>query len=152
MKNIQETEKSPTTIQAQSAIDTDKEIILFDGVCNLCNHSVDFVIARDKKDKFLFASLQSEKGGEIMEQFSIPTKYRDSILLYKNGKIFKKSTAALHIARNLSGLWFLMYGFIIIPAFIRDIVYDFIARNRYRFWGKRDTCRLPSPAERKKFL
>jgi predicted DCC family thiol-disulfide oxidoreductase YuxK len=129
-----------------------KEIILFDGVCNLCNGSVNFVIDRDKNDTFRFAALQSEEGKHVLKEAGIEEAYLDSIVLLKNGKMYKKSAAALHIAKKMSGMWPLMSAFFIFPAFLRDIVYDFIARNRYKWFGRQEVCRIPSPELKAKFL
>lgn len=127
-------------------------IILFDGVCNLCNNSVQFVIERDKQRQFRFASLQSEIGQQYQAQAGLPKGELGTVLLVKNGKIYKKSSAALRIARQLDGLWSLLFVFIIIPPFIRNAVYDFIARNRYRWFGKQDSCWLPTPDLKVLFL
>lgn len=129
-----------------------KNIILFDGVCNLCNSSVDFIIRRDKKGVFKFASLQSELGQAILQENHLPADDFQSVLLVQNGKIYQKSTAALMIARQLSGLWFLMYGFVIVPAFLRNWIYNLIAQNRYKLFGKKESCRMPTPEERGRFL
>jgi predicted DCC family thiol-disulfide oxidoreductase YuxK len=128
------------------------DIVMFDGVCNLCNDAVDFIIVRDKNDKFKFGALQEETSKEILKDFNVKEDYLDSIILIREDKIFYKSKAALEIARNLSGLWPLFYGLVIIPAFLRDPIYDWIARNRYKWFGKRETCRFPSEEERAKFL
>jgi predicted DCC family thiol-disulfide oxidoreductase YuxK len=130
----------------------DNQLVLFDGVCNLCNRSVDFIVHHDKKGLFKFASLQSDLGQQIRQKFNLPIQKYDSVLLIKKNKVFKKSTAALEIARQLGGVWVLLYGFMIVPAFIRNLVYDVIAQNRYRWFGKKETCRLPTPAERGRFL
>ncbi|MGJ8666031.1 MAG: thiol-disulfide oxidoreductase DCC family protein [Patiriisocius sp.] len=127
-------------------------IILFDGVCNLCNSSINFVIKRDKNDVFRFGALQEEPGKSILEKYSIDTKETDSIVLIKNGKAFTKSSAALYAARHLSGGWPLLYAFIIVPKFIRNAVYDYIAKNRYKWYGKKDSCMIPTPDLRAKFL
>ncbi|TND03493.1 MAG: thiol-disulfide oxidoreductase DCC [Bacteroidetes bacterium] len=127
-------------------------IVLFDGVCNFCNNSINFIIRHDKKDYFRFTPLQSEAGEKLKVKFQIPEKFLDSIILIENGKSYFKTTAALRIARRLNGLWPLMYGFIIVPPFIRDIVYNIIAKNRYRWWGKKESCMVPTPEVRKKFL
>lgn len=133
--------------------DPDKSVILFDGVCNLCNNSVNFIMDRDPKFNFYFASLQSEVGQELLEENDWNGQALDSIILVdSNGKVYHRSTAALRIARRMGGLWPVLYAFIIVPAFIRDIVYKWIARNRYRWFGKRETCRLPTPEEREHFL
>lgn len=128
------------------------DVILFDGVCNLCNSSVNFVIERDKKDKFRFAALQSEEGKQMLLEQGEDSEYLDSIVLVKNGKVYSKSTAALHIAKNLSGLWPVLSVFLIIPKFIRDFFYDIIAKNRYKWFGKKNECRIPTPELAAKFL
>lgn len=127
-------------------------VILFDGVCNLCSSAVQFVIERDKKNKFLFASLQSDTGYLILKRFNLPANTFNSFILYKDGKIYTKSIGALEVAKQLSGTWPLLYIFIGIPSFIRDKVYDIIARNRYKWFGKKDSCWLPSPFLKSKFL
>ncbi len=124
-------------------------IILFDGVCNLCNGAVQFIIERDKKQQFRFASLQSDFGQQYQQQVGAAV---DSILLVKNDKIYQKSSAALRIARHLDGLWSLLFLFIIVPPFIRNSIYDWIARNRYRWFGKQDSCWLPTPDLKALFL
>ena len=131
---------------------TDKKIILFDGVCNLCSGSVNFVIKRDHKDVFRFAPLQEGVGLELMATYKIDPAKTDSIVLIENGKAYVKSTAALRAARYLPGLWPLLYGFMIVPRFIRNWVYDFIARNRYKWYGKQESCMMPTPELRAKFL
>lgn len=130
----------------------EKQIILFDGVCNLCNSSVNFVIDRDKKDHFRFAALQSEEGKNLMQKHGLDTSYFDSIVLFKNGKVYKKSTAALHVAQKLGGFWPLTGVFFILPAFLRDVFYDIVAKYRYSWFGKKDECRIPSPELKAKFL
>jgi len=129
-----------------------KSIILFDGVCNLCNSSIDFIFKRDKKDQFLVGALQEDPGEFILKKFHAKPDYLDSLVLVENGKIYFRSTAALKIARNLSGLWPIFYVFIILPAFLRDPIYDWIGKNRYRWFGKKNTCRIPTPEEKSKFL
>lgn len=127
-------------------------VVLFDGVCNLCSSTVQFIIKHDKKQQFRFASLQSEFGQEVMKQFGLPTNELNSFILLEEGKIYTKSTGALRVTKRLNGLWFLLYGFIIIPPFIRNAVYSFVAHNRYRWYGKKDACWLPTPELRKLFL
>ncbi|HKK40209.1 MAG TPA: DCC1-like thiol-disulfide oxidoreductase family protein [Cryomorphaceae bacterium] len=119
-----------------------KGLILFDGYCNLCNGAVQFIIKRDPKEHFRFSSLSWPPTQKLLEDYP---KYADtdSILLYENGNLYQKSTAALKIAGRLKGLWPLMKVFFIIPRFLRDPIYDFIARNRYRWFGKKDTCMMP---------
>lgn len=128
------------------------KIILFDGVCNLCNSSVTFAIKRDKNDVFRFAALQSEIGMQLISKFKIDTSQTDSIILIEGNKYYEKSSAALHIAKHLSGGWPLLYGFIILPKFIRNAVYDFIAKNRYKWFGKKESCMIPTPELQAKFL
>lgn len=131
----------------------DKQLILFDGVCNLCNATVNYVIKHDKKDVFRFTALQSEIGHQIVKENNIDTSKTDSILLYseKNG-ICYKSTAALTIAKQLGFPRNILVVFVIVPPFIRNWVYDYIAKNRYKWYGKRESCRVPSPELQKKFL
>lgn len=127
-------------------------VVLFDGVCNLCNASVDFILKRDKRDYFRFTALQSDAGGEIMRANALDPGKLDTFLLYEKERIYARSTAALRVARRLSGAWPLLYAFIIVPRPIRDFFYNRIAKNRYRWFGKRQTCRVPTPLERSKFL
>jgi len=127
-------------------------IILFDGVCNLCNSSINFVIKRDKNDVFKFGALQEEPGISLLKKYGINTLDTDSIILIENGKAYIKSTAALKVAKKLSAAWPLLYGFIIIPTFIRNWVYNYVAKNRYKWYGKKDSCMIPTPALREKFL
>lgn len=125
---------------------------MFDGVCNLCNGAVQFVIKRDNKNQFLFASLQSEEGKQLLEEHDFPTKKMDSFFLVEDGKVHERSTAALKVLKKLNGFWGLFYGFIIIPKFIRDGVYNIIARNRYQWFGRKDDCMIPTPELKAKFL
>lgn len=130
----------------------DKTILLFDGTCNLCNRTVKFIIKRDKNAKVKFASLQSEQGKQIMQEFNIPAEYIDSIILVENKKVYYKSTAALRLSKKMDGLWPLCYTFIIIPAYIRNFVYEIIARNRIKWFGKADTCWVMTPELKNRFL
>lgn len=127
-------------------------IILFDGVCNLCNNSVQFVIKHDQESKFNFAAMQSEAGQSLLKQYGLPQKGFNSFVLIQKEKVFLKSTAALTVARQLDGPVKLLYGFIIVPAFIRNVVYNFIAKNRYSWFGKKDSCMLPTPSLQSRFL
>lgn len=135
-----------------SRIQNHYDIVLFDGVCNLCNNAVDLIIRNDKKGHFKVAALQGEKTGELLKDYEINSNYLDSIILIRKDKLFYKSRAALEIAKKLRGLWPLLYIFIIVPSGVRDPVYDWIARNRYKWFGKKETCRLPSPEEKERFL
>jgi predicted DCC family thiol-disulfide oxidoreductase YuxK len=129
-----------------------KSIIFFDGVCNLCNASIDFIIKRDKKGQFLVGALQDAVSKKVLSDYPIKKDYLDSLVLLENKEIFYKSTAALKIAKNLSGLWPVFYPLIYLPQSLRDPIYDWIAKNRYSWFGKKNTCRLPSPEEKAKFL
>jgi predicted DCC family thiol-disulfide oxidoreductase YuxK len=127
-------------------------VIFFDGVCNLCTGSVKFVIRRDKQDYFRFAPLQSAAAQEYLGPADPSGAAPVSIVLLEKGKIYKRSAAALRIARHLGAGWNLLYGFIIIPAFIRDFVYDQIAKRRYSIWGREESCMVPSAELKAKFL
>ncbi|MFN0050244.1 MAG: thiol-disulfide oxidoreductase DCC family protein [Cytophagales bacterium] len=130
-----------------------KSVVLFDGVCNLCNSSVNFIIDHDPKMKYKFAALQSDIGREMMKKHSVDTQYFDSVILLENEKYYTKSTAALKIARHLSGAWPVFYYlFIIWPPFIRNAIYDMVAKNRYRIFGKTEACRMPTPELKERFL
>jgi len=129
-----------------------KKIILFDGVCNLCNGAITFIIQRDKKDIFRYALLQSEIGKELAAKHHIDIDKVDSIILVTEDKAYAKSTAALRIAKHLSAGWPLLSAFLILPRFLRDAVYDFIARNRYKWFGKKEACMIPTPELKSKFL
>lgn len=126
-------------------------IVFFDGVCNLCNASVQWLIKRDQKHQFRFAPLQGETAKvhlKITDENATP----QSVILFENGKVYQKSSAALRIAVKLGFPWFLAGIFFIIPRFFRDWVYDFIARNRYRWFGKQDACMIPTPELKALFL
>lgn len=130
----------------------DNFLVLFDGHCNLCTGAVQFIIRRDKKNKFRFASLQSEPGKQLLKKYELPEEKTNSVVLILYKKAYTESTAALLIARHLSGIWPALYFFIIVPPFIRDAVYRFIACNRYDWFGRRATCWLPSDELRARFL
>ena len=127
-------------------------IILFDGVCNFCNGSVNFIIERDKEKYFKFAPLQSEIGQTLLSEHGIDKTITDSVVLIEDGKAYIRTTAALRIAKRLSGAWRFFYGFIIVPAFIRDVFYKLFAKNRYRMFGKQEACMMPTPEIRERFL
>ena len=127
-------------------------IILFDGVCNLCNGAVNFVIKRDPRNVFKFTPLQEKQGVLLLKKHAVDSRKLDSIVLIENGKVYIKSSAALRIAKKLSNLWPLFFVLLIIPSFIRDGVYDFIAKNRYKWFGKKEQCMIPTPGLREKFL
>ena len=130
-----------------------KHIILFDGVCNLCNNAVNKVIQLDKKNTFTFCALQSKKGQEIINDLKIDTQKIDSIILYIPGEAYYiKSEAALKIMNDFGGFWKLLQVFRYMPTSLNNLIYDFIAKNRYRWFGKKETCRIPTPELKAKFL
>jgi predicted DCC family thiol-disulfide oxidoreductase YuxK len=129
-----------------------EHILLFDGVCNLCNSIVQFTIKRDPKEKFKFASLQSESGQALLKKFGLPTDDFDSFVFIKGDKYFLKSSAGLHVLKELGGVWKLFYVFIIFPRPLRDFVYNIIAKTRYKIFGKRDTCMVPTSRLKQRFL
>jgi predicted DCC family thiol-disulfide oxidoreductase YuxK len=128
-----------------------ERIILFDGSCNFCDLSVEFIIKRDPKGVFKFASLQSDIGKELLYKHNVPEDI-DSIVLIEGKKCYLKSLAALRISKKLKGFWKLSYVFIVVPNKIRDLLYDFIAKNRYKWFGKNGRCMIPSLDEKKRFL
>ena len=131
---------------------TNFAIIIFDGVCNLCNSSVSLIIKHDKKNYFRFATLQSVAGKKLLNKFNITNLPNESFVLIENNKAYIRSTAALRITKHLNKLYPLLYGFIIIPSPIRNFIYNYIARNRYKWFGKKDQCMIPSDELRSKFL
>lgn len=134
-------------------IPEDKKIILFDGVCNFCNASVRFIMKRDEKDVFRFASLESELGQKLTSERGINTSEIDSIILIDPGNAYYiKSTAALEISKALSGLYPALSLFLILPEGFRNVIYDYVARNRYKWFGKSETCPMPTSEEQSKFL
>lgn len=134
-------------------MENNKKIILFDGVCNLCNRWVQFTIKRDKKDVFRFAALQSEPGKKITGARGIDTASADSIILVEPGMAYyTKSDAVLEITKEFGGAWGLFSIFAWIPRSLRDALYDFVARNRYKWYGKKGECMVPGPELRAKFL
>jgi predicted DCC family thiol-disulfide oxidoreductase YuxK len=126
--------------------------ILFDGVCNLCNGSVQFILKRDPQARFRFASLQSEAGRRLVTEQGLDPEVLNSVILIEDGRVYRESTAALRIARHMAGAWKLLRVFVLIPRPIRDVAYRLIARNRYRWFGKSETCWLPTPELRARFL
>ncbi|MEP7278397.1 MAG: thiol-disulfide oxidoreductase DCC family protein [Bacteroidota bacterium] len=130
----------------------DKKIVLFDGICNLCNGAVQFILKRDKKNRFLFGALQGNAGQQYIADFKLPAPSFHSFILVENGRVYTRSTAVLRVLKRLGGAWPLLYAFIIVPPFIRDGLYRLIAKNRYKWFGKKDQCRVPAPAEKEKFL
>jgi predicted DCC family thiol-disulfide oxidoreductase YuxK len=127
-------------------------IVLFDGVCNLCNGFVNWVIDRDPKRKVMFGSLQSEEAKALLAKYGESSEYLDSIVAIKNDKLYKNSRAVLEICLTIGGVYSLMGIFLIVPNFIRDAVYKWVARNRYRWFGKSESCRIPTPELKSRFL
>ncbi|MCB7480200.1 thiol-disulfide oxidoreductase DCC family protein [Christiangramia sediminis] len=136
-----------------SNIPENKKIVLFDGVCNLCDGAVQRIIKHDKKDVFRFASLQSDIGKKLVKERGMDPEELDSIILIEPGvAYYRKSTAALEISRDLSGGYSLLKNFLFIPESLRDGIYDFIANNRYKWFGKKEQCMIPTPELKAKFL
>ena len=131
-----------------------KSIVLFDGVCNLCNGAVLFIIDRDPRQRFLFAPLQSDFAVGLLASIDqeAPVAGADSIVLIEDGRVYLRSAAALRVARQLSGLWPLLGVLALVPTGLRDRAYDLVARNRYRWFGRQEACRLPTPELRQRFL
>lgn len=127
-------------------------IVLFDGVCGLCNATVDFLLGRKGADSFRFAALQSEAGQALLKQHDLPSDYLDSVVFVDEDGAWLRTDGVLRIARRMGFPYALLYGLIAVPAFLRDALYQVICNYRYRMFGKRETCRLPSPAERARFL
>jgi len=136
-----------TSIEIES-----KYLLLFDGVCNLCNGAVNFVIDRDKRQRIVFASLQSELGQQILKQHQLPAQDFKSMVLVRQNKVFLKSNAVLEIAKELSGAWKLLYVFKIVPRFLRDWIYEIISTNRYKWFGRKDQCRVPTADIKNRFV
>ncbi len=130
----------------------DKQVILFDGVCNFCNNAVNFVIKRDKQAAIMFTPLQSDTGKELAKQYGIPVDNLQSFIFIEKGKAFNRSTAALKVCKYLKAAWPFCYVFIIVPAFIRDGIYNWIAKNRYKWFGQKNECMIPTPDVRARFL
>ncbi len=136
-----------------SDLPENKKIVLFDGVCNLCNNAIQRIIKHDKKDIFRFASLQSDFGKKLIEERGLDPEELDSIMLIEPGvAYYRKSTAALEISRDLSGGYSLLKNFLFLPENLRDGIYDFIASNRYKWFGKKEQCMIPTPELKSKFL
>ncbi len=146
------TNAASTSPESSTAEPQIARLLLFDGVCNLCNGAVQFVIERDPEQKFMFASLQSVTGQERLRHFGLSTQHFDSFVLIEGKRFYTESTAALRVARHMGGGWPLLYAFIIVPAPIRNAVYRFVARNRYRWFGRQDSCAMPTPELKARFL
>ena len=129
-----------------------RDVILFDGMCHMCSRTAVFVLTRDRSHRFAFAPLQSEVGGTILGRAGLPLDESETLVLVEGDRYEIKSTAALRIARRLSGLWPLFYVLVIVPRPLRDFCYDVVARNRYQWFGQRDECYVPTSEERTRFL
>ena len=136
----------------QESIANTPKIILFDGVCNLCNGSVQFVIQRDSNKVFRYAALQSDFAKKLLESLNQPAPDIESVILVDGNSVYYRSDAALRIAKRLSGAWPMLSIFLIVPRFIRDAVYNFIGRNRYMWFGKQESCMIPTPELKELFL
>jgi predicted DCC family thiol-disulfide oxidoreductase YuxK len=130
----------------------EKSIVLFDGVCNLCNGFVNFLIDRDPHDRFRFGSLQSGHAKDLLKRYGHTSEHITTVLLVQNNKLYSQSTAVLKIFRLMPGAWPLLYAFIAIPSPLRDFLYNLVARNRYKIFGRKDTCRISSPELQSKFI
>ena len=130
----------------------DHNIILFDGVCNLCNGSVNFILARDPREVFLFSPVQSAFADDLLKKHGLQGIGNDSFVLVKNGTCYLRSDAALQISREMKGLWPLLYGLRIVPKFLRDFAYNLVARNRYKLFGRKQSCMVPTPALKRRFI
>lgn len=129
-----------------------KILVLFDGVCNLCNASVQFIIRRDRHDRFRFASLQSDAARAILQRFHVAPESMHSVIVIDGDRAYERSDAALHIAARLGGIWRLLSFLRIVPRPLRDLLYNWIARHRYSWFGKRNECMIPTPELRSRFL
>ncbi len=127
-------------------------ILLFDGICNLCNGTVQFIIKRDPKGKLKFAALQSESGQALLKKFGLPTDHFDTFIFIKEEKYYLKSRAVLEVLKELGGVWKIFYVFLYLPHPVRDFVYDIVAKSRYKIFGKKDKCMLPSLEIEERFL
>ena len=134
------------------AIPRDQPILLFDGVCNLCNGFVQWVIRRDPEDHFRFAALQSETGRRLLAEAGMPVDALSTVVLYEEGRFYTHSEAALRVWRRLGGAWSWLYALRVVPRSLRDAVYHWVARNRYRWFGRRTACMIPTPGLRARFL
>jgi len=131
---------------------TEPAILLFDGVCNLCNHSVQWVIKYDKARNFRFTSQQSDYGQALLKQHQLSDALLQTLILIENGKAYTQSTAVLRVTRKMDGLWPVLYPLIFVPRPIRDMVYNYIAKKRYDWFGKMDACMVPAPDQQELFL
>jgi predicted DCC family thiol-disulfide oxidoreductase YuxK len=136
----------------KNAADAEGPILLYDGVCGLCDRSVQLVLRNDRRGRFRFAALQSQAGKALLEKHGLPPEALDSVVLVEGGRAWRKSAAALRVARRMDGPWPLLWPLAIVPSPVADFFYDLVARNRYRIFGKLDTCMIPPPEVRARFL
>jgi predicted DCC family thiol-disulfide oxidoreductase YuxK len=136
----------------QAAADAEGPIVLYDGVCGLCDRSVQLILRNDRRGRFRFAALQSESGRALLEKFGLSPEALDSVVLVQGGRAWRKSRAALRVARRMDAPWPLLWPLIVIPSPVADFFYDLLARNRYRIFGKLDACMIPPPEVRARFL
>ncbi len=141
-----------TGLPLYKMIDLPHPIILFDGVCNFCNSSINFIISQDKKKVFRFATLQSAAGKEFLKKYNLPQDYLESFILIDEGKIYKSSTAGLKLYNKLPWYWKWLQVFWIVPKVLRDAVYNVIARNRYKWFGKKEECMIPNEDVKNRFI
>jgi predicted DCC family thiol-disulfide oxidoreductase YuxK len=127
-------------------------VLLFDGVCNLCNTSVKWVLLRDKKGEFKFAAIQSEAGQSLLKSFGLDNQPLESVILISGRQAYIKSDAAIKVASKLGGIWTIALVFRLVPRPVRDAIYDWVAKNRYRWFGKQEQCLLPQPEWKDRFL
>jgi predicted DCC family thiol-disulfide oxidoreductase YuxK len=129
-----------------------RPVLLFDGVCNLCSRTVQFIIKKDKRKKFMFGSLQSRFGQEVLRKNKLSPSDFNSFILMVDGKLYTHSTGVLRTMKLLGGGWKLLYGLTIVPRFLRDRIYNWIASNRYRWFGKKEECWLPTEELKSRFI
>ena len=129
-----------------------KPVLLFDGICNLCNASVQWALLRDPKGIFRYAALQSDTGQELLKEHGLDVQNFDTVVLIDQNKVFLRSDVPLEIVRRLGGLWSALYIFKIVPSIIRNFIYNWVAKNRYRWWGRREQCMMPRPEWKERFL
>ena len=137
---------------SETAEELPNRLLFFDGVCNLCNGLVQFIIRHDRHKRFRFASLQSETGRRFLDLHGLAAQDLDSLVYWRKGRALTRSTAALNVARDLGGIWAMGHALIIVPRFLRDAAYDLVARKRYRWFGRRETCMVPTSELRDRFL
>ena len=127
-------------------------IVFFDGVCNLCNGLVKFIIKRDLKNRILFSPLQSPLGQATLEKMKMDPEEINTVVYFSGDKLYLKSSAILQILKDMGGVWKLLFGLIVVPRFIRDFIYDLVARNRYKVFGKKESCMVPTPEVKERFI